>query len=122
MVRIVLRQVAETPALDGRPLCQRPRQLEGLEQAVNGLVCFQAGSKALQLQDCLLALPIICPIAEQHLPTDLCFHGGKLKPDSCRVEVLSMTCFFLLWGSHFRQCELDGLGRALKPFLDIPNV
>ena len=96
VVRVVLCEVAEAPALDGRPLCQRPRQMEGLEQAVNGLVGFEAGSKALQLQDCLLALPFICPIAEQHLPTNFCFHGGKYQPDSSGIEGLSVTCFFLL--------------------------
>ena len=72
---------------------------------MNGLVCFEAGSKALQLQDCLLALPFVCPFAEQHLPTDVGFHGGKLNFDSPRVEVLSVTWSFVLWGSHFRQCE-----------------
>ena len=78
MVGVMLRQVAETPALDGRPMCQRSRQMQGLEQAMNGLVCFETGSKALQLQDCLLALPFICPIAKQHLPTDVGFNAGKL--------------------------------------------
>ncbi len=75
--------------------------MEGLEQAMDGPVCFEAGSKILQLQDCLLALPFICPIADQHLATDVCFHGGKLQPDS--VEVFSVTCFSLLLGLHIRQ-------------------